>query len=59
MYFHFISISFDSFRQKSAFNQKSLLICRFVNDAIRHINPLIFDVIDDKPEGESRVGYHV
>ena len=27
--------------------------------AIRHINPLMFDVIDDEPEGEARGVYHV
>ena len=26
---------------------------------IRHINPLMFDGIDDKPEGEARGVYHV
>ena len=26
---------------------------------IRHINPLMFDVIDDKPEGVARGFYHV
>ena len=26
---------------------------------IRHINPLMFDVIDDKPEGVARGVYHV
>ena len=26
---------------------------------IRHINPLLFDVIDDKPEGVARGVYHV
>ena len=25
----------------------------------RHINPLMFDVIDDKPEGAARGVYHV
>ena len=27
--------------------------------AIRHINPLMFGVIDDKPEGVARGDYHV
>ena len=29
------------------------------NNFIRHINPLMFDVIDDKPEGVARGVYHV
>ena len=29
------------------------------NKLIRHINPLMFDVIDDEPEGVARWVYHV
>ena len=35
------------------------MYCQSYKLIIRRINPLMFDVIDDKPEGVARGVYHV
>ena len=51
------NMSFDN----SALEQKLAQVyhLQYPLGIIRHINPLLFDVIDDKPEGVARGVYHV